>query len=197
MPVNVEEMIDSVLSIYDKRTQAKGIHVTRRYQLDGTTIKTHSGEIRQVFSTLLLNAIEAVDADGAIAVRVHKSSHWNNPVLHGVRITISDNGIGIHAHNSPRIFEPFFTTKGENEPDSVYGWRTGLWTVLELDSAAKQHASGQARDLLFDLFARQILSETFVTCYEHRRPPGRTPAMSELKDSSDFDHSNRRTPERP
>ena len=121
--VNIEEMIDSILSIYDKRIEVKGIHVTKRYQLDGTTIKTHSGEIRQVFSTLLLNAIEAVDADGAIAVRVHKSSHWNNPVIHGVRITISDNGIGIPARNIPRVFEPFFTTKGEN------GTGLGLWVA--------------------------------------------------------------------
>jgi two-component system CheB/CheR fusion protein len=68
-PVNIEELIDDVLSIYNKRIEAKGIHVTKRYQLDGTTIKTYAGEIRQVFSTLLLNAMEAIEAGGTIAIR--------------------------------------------------------------------------------------------------------------------------------
>lgn len=123
IPVNLEETIDSVLSIYDKRIEARGIHVTKRYQLDGRTITTYPGEIRQVFSTLLLNAIEAVDADGRIAVRTYKASHWQNRSIHGIRVTIFDNGAGISAANIPRIFEPFFTTKGEN------GTGLGLWVA--------------------------------------------------------------------
>ncbi len=122
-PVNVEEVIDSVMSIYDKRVKDKGIRVTRRYQSDGTTIKTYPGELRQVFSTLLLNAMEAVDVGGKIDVRARKASHWQNPAIHGVRITISDNGVGISATNIPHIFEPFFTTKGEN------GTGLGLWVA--------------------------------------------------------------------
>jgi two-component system, chemotaxis family, CheB/CheR fusion protein len=122
-PVNVEQVIDSVLSIYDKRIEAKGIQVRRRYQLDGTTIRTFPGEIRQVFSTLLLNAMEAVDGTGIIAVRARKASHWQNPAVRGIRVTISDNGVGIPEPNISRIFEPFFTTKGEN------GTGLGLWVA--------------------------------------------------------------------
>jgi two-component system CheB/CheR fusion protein len=122
-PVNVEQVIDAVLSIYDNRVKANGIQVTRRYRLDGTTIKTYPGEIRQVFSTLLLNAMEAVDPGGTIDVRARKAAHWKNPAIQGVRVTISDNGVGISAANIPRIFEPFFTTKGEN------GTGLGLWVA--------------------------------------------------------------------
>jgi signal transduction histidine kinase len=123
IPVNVEETIDSVLSVYDKRIEAKGIRVTRRYQLDGTTIRTYPGEIRQVFSTLLLNAMEAVNAGGTIDVRARKASHWQNPAVQGIRVTISDNGVGIPEPSISRIFEPFFTTKGEN------GTGLGLWVA--------------------------------------------------------------------
>jgi two-component system CheB/CheR fusion protein len=122
-PVNVEETIDSVLNIYEKRIEAKGILVTRRHRSDGATIRNYSGELRQVFSTLLLNAMEALDAGGTIAVRTRKASHWQNRAIPGVRITISDNGPGIPAANIRRIFEPFFTTKGEN------GTGLGLWVA--------------------------------------------------------------------
>jgi signal transduction histidine kinase len=121
--VNVEQVIDSVLRIYDKRVKAKEVQVTRRYQLEGTTIRTYPGEIRQVFSTLLLNAMEAVDVGGTIDIRARKASYWRNPAIQGVRITISDNGVGISAANIARIFEPFFTTKGEN------GTGLGLWVA--------------------------------------------------------------------
>jgi two-component system CheB/CheR fusion protein len=121
--VNVEETIDGVLSIYEKRLEAKGIHVKKQYQLNDVTIRTYPGELRQVILTLLLNAIEAIDAGGTIAFRARKASHWQNPAIRGIRVTISDNGIGIPAPNIPRIFEPFFTTKGEN------GTGLGLWVA--------------------------------------------------------------------
>jgi len=91
--------------------------------LDGGTIKAQAGEIRQIFSTLLLNAMEAVESDGTIDVRARKSHHWQNPAIHGVRVTISDNCLGISAANIPSISEPFFTTKGEN------GTGLGLWVA--------------------------------------------------------------------
>ena len=144
-PVNIEETLDSVLSIYEKRIDAKEIHVVRRYQSDGATIKTYPGEIRQVFSTLIVNAIEAVDVGGTIAVRARKASHWQNSTIHGVRITIFDNGVGILGSNLPRIFEPFFTTKGEN------GTGLGLWV-----------ASG-----IIDRFGGSILTRSSVQTNRH------------------------------
>ena len=121
--VNVEQTIDGILSIYKQRLEAKNIHVTRSYQSNDATIHSFPGEVRQVFTTLLLNAIEAVDGGGTIAIRSRKASHWMNRSIRGIRVTIFDNGIGIPVHNLPRIFEPFFTTKGEN------GTGLGLWVA--------------------------------------------------------------------
>ena len=81
------------------------------------------GEIRHVFSTLLLNAMEAVPSGGTINVRVRKSLSWNNSGTCGIRVAIADNGIGIPPNNTARIFEPFFTTKGEQ------GTGLGLWVA--------------------------------------------------------------------
>ncbi len=122
MVVNVEETVESVLNLYDKRLKAKKITVTTQY-LPHETIHSYPGEIRQVFSTLLVNAMDAVPPGGKIAIRVRKSFHWKNPKIKGVRIHIADTGMGIPARNTARIFEAFFTTKGEQ------GTGLGLWVT--------------------------------------------------------------------
>lgn len=121
--VNLDTVLDGVLDLYAKRLQAKNIAITKRNRSDGIVINSYPGEIRQVLSTLLLNAMEAVPVGGAIAVGVHKSSHWKNSAGDGIRLAIADSGVGIPPNNTGRIFEPFFTTKGEQ------GTGLGLWVA--------------------------------------------------------------------
>jgi two-component system CheB/CheR fusion protein len=120
--VDVADSIEKVLSLYTKRIEAKRATVTKRYLSGGTTIQSYPGEIRQVLSTLLLNAIEALQTDGTIAIHVRRSPNGNS-ATRGVRIAIADNGVGIRTENISRIFEPFFTTKGEQ------GTGLGLWVA--------------------------------------------------------------------
>ena len=121
--VNVGDVVQGVLALYTKRLATKGISVTKEFLLDGSAIKSYPGEIRQVFTTLLLNAMEAVPEGGTISIRARKARHWNSPAGNGVRLTIADSGIGIPRHITARIFEPFFTTKGEQ------GTGLGLWVA--------------------------------------------------------------------
>ena len=62
--------------------------------------------IRQSFLNLLINAVEALDADGKISVSVSSVKPGN-----GVKIEIQDNGRGIPPEVMPKIFLPFYTTK--------------------------------------------------------------------------------------
>ena len=122
--VNVEEMVESIMEVYAKRAAAKNITVTKQYQTNGAAIVSYPGEIRQVFSTLLINAMEAIPDRGRLALRVSESTNWSKrPPAKGLRITLADSGCGIPAHHAERIFEPFFTTKGEN------GTGLGLWVA--------------------------------------------------------------------
>jgi PAS domain S-box-containing protein len=72
------------------------------------------GELRQVFTNLLLNAIEALPRGGRIRVTV-------TPYGNMVCATIADNGPGIPENVRARIFQPFFTTKVSK------GTGLGLW----------------------------------------------------------------------
>ena len=121
--MNVEEVLENVLTLYSRKLAARKITITKRFRLTGT-IQSYPGEIRQVFSTLLVNAMEAVDEGGRIAVHVSRSSDTSkDPIIEGIQITLADNGAGIPLQNLDRIFEPFFTTKGEQ------GTGLGLWVA--------------------------------------------------------------------
>jgi two-component system, cell cycle sensor histidine kinase and response regulator CckA len=64
------------------------------------------GQMQQVFSNLILNAVEAIPDGQPGVVRVCASLQGNV-----VRIEVSDNGCGIDTETQKRIFDPFFTTK--------------------------------------------------------------------------------------
>jgi two-component system, chemotaxis family, CheB/CheR fusion protein len=120
--VNLNQVLDGVLELYAKRLQEKQIVVVKRDRSDGTVINSYPGEIRQVLTTLLLNAMDAVPMGGTISMGIRKSLHRNN-ATNGIRLAIADSGIGIPANHIARIFEPFFTTKGEQ------GTGLGLWVA--------------------------------------------------------------------
>jgi PAS domain S-box-containing protein len=65
--------------------------------------------LRQAFSNLLRNAVEACAGASVAAVVAIRSEV--DPVLKVSRITVNDNGPGIPAASRERIFQPFFTSK--------------------------------------------------------------------------------------
>jgi two-component system CheB/CheR fusion protein len=120
--LNLEDVLDSVLSVYAKQIETGQITIEKRYRFDGL-VKGYPGELRQMFSTLLVNAMEASSKGSRIDVRAHESIDWKNPATRGVRLVVSDNGVGIPPANIHHIFQPFFTTKGER------GTGIGLWVT--------------------------------------------------------------------
>ena len=64
-----------------------------------------AAEIREVVTSLLLNAVDAMPSGGRIVIRTHTEKNR-------VGVTISDSGTGMGADVKRRAFEPFFTTKG-------------------------------------------------------------------------------------
>ncbi len=118
VPVRLSEVLDSVLDLYARQLTDKQLQIERNYDFEGE-INNFPGELRQVFSNMIVNAIDAVPKRGQIRLSV-KSCRKRNGVS-GVRVVISDRGAGISAVHRAKLFEPFFTTKGER------GTGLGLW----------------------------------------------------------------------
>jgi signal transduction histidine kinase len=107
-PVNVCEGIDSTLVILGHKLRKKNIQVIRNYQQDLPPIQALAGELNQVWTNLIDNAIDAMKDGGVLTLSVEKEHDC-------LLVRVADNGTGIPLDLQPRIFEPFFTTKGVGE----------------------------------------------------------------------------------
>jgi signal transduction histidine kinase len=123
--VAAEELIESTLSLYQGRLVNAQVNVERRDRAR-RPVTCLDGEIRQVLSNLVGNAIDAMNpAGGRLLVRSREATHWKTG-RSGVILTVADTGPGMSPYTFSRIFEPFFTTKGER------GNGLGLWISSEI-----------------------------------------------------------------
>ncbi|HEX5435065.1 MAG TPA: PAS domain S-box protein, partial [Candidatus Angelobacter sp.] len=91
--VRVIRTLDDLLLLYDKRFETRKITVQKQYESE-LEITALAGEIRQAFSNLVSNAVDAMPSGGSLIIRVAKSRRWDRPDIEGVRITFMDTGSG-------------------------------------------------------------------------------------------------------
>jgi signal transduction histidine kinase len=106
--VDVHAGLNSTLIMLGHKLKKGDVEVVRDFEKDLPHICGHAGELNQVWTNLLDNAIDAVDGQGRITVR---TASENGRVL----VEISDDGPGIPEEVRERIFEPFYTTKDVGE----------------------------------------------------------------------------------
>ena len=107
--MDITPVIDETLSFIDEQIRHKNIHVKKLYASDLPKIIIDSNQIKQVFTNLFMNAIEAMQEGGILGIRTEKKKDDTNQDY--VRIVVSDTGEGIPEDRIRRIFDPFFTTK--------------------------------------------------------------------------------------
>jgi PAS domain S-box-containing protein len=122
--VKISDLLDSVLKLYQGRLTSAGVEVQRDYRTSQPFL-CFEGELRQVFTNLIGNALDASRNGGKIILRSSTSTDWSTG-RKGVRITVADSGHGMSRDVARRIFEPFFSTKG------MTGTGLGLWVSLEI-----------------------------------------------------------------
>jgi signal transduction histidine kinase len=115
----MRSLLEEVLTVYHSRLRAGGIEIHKNFA-DVPTIKALRGEMHQVFSNLISNAIDAMREGGKLTMTVLEAEAGSKA---GVEVRIADTGIGVPPENLPRLFEAFFTTK----PSAGTG--LGLWVV--------------------------------------------------------------------
>jgi len=122
--VQVPRVVEDVLSIYERKFKYKAVKIERRIE-PGLTICAMQGELKQILSNLIANAIDASNRGGRVIIGA-KKTHDYHTGSSGIRITIADTGSGIDESSRARLFAPFFTTKKE------VGTGLGLWLTKDL-----------------------------------------------------------------
>ena len=125
LDVTSEELMKSVVLMYQGRIVNARVRIEERYRAH-QSVRCFEGEIRQVLSNLINNAIDAIDPGGGrLLLRSRTGRDWASG-RHGLVLTIADTGSGMSQPVLRRIFEPFYTTKG------AVGTGLGLWVSLEI-----------------------------------------------------------------
>ncbi|WP_263379253.1 ATP-binding protein [Granulicella paludicola] len=123
--VTCTELFSETLMLYQGKLINSNIQVEKRKRADRPTI-CFEGEIRQVLSNLVANAIDAMHPDGGrLLLRSREATRWKTG-QHGLLLTVADTGSGISPQVLKRLFEAFFSTKGIN------GTGLGLWLSKEI-----------------------------------------------------------------
>ena len=124
IPINIREILSGTLVLLDHRVQDLQSTVSLNAPAD-LTIHGFPAELRQVFTNLVINAVEAAGASGHVEVSAKHVLPADSPATErhtdGVLVEIVDDGPGISDAASSKLFQPFFSTKGEQ------GTGLGLW----------------------------------------------------------------------
>jgi signal transduction histidine kinase len=105
--VDVHELLDSTLMMLGGKIP-EGIHVVKEYDRSLPQIPAYAGELNQVWTNLIDNAISAMGDTGVLTVRTGLDRDC-------VLVEFADTGPGVPPEIRDRIFEPFFTTKPVGE----------------------------------------------------------------------------------
>jgi signal transduction histidine kinase len=124
-PLDVREGLDSSLVMLGHKMKKKNLRLDRQYQEPLPRVEGFAGELNQVWTNLIDNAIDAAPDGGVITIEAAQNGS-------AVEVRVIDNGPGIPASNRSRIFEPFFTTKG-------VGQGTGLGLEVVQRVIEEQH----------------------------------------------------------
>ena len=105
--VDVRESVERTLLVFTPRTK-HGVEVVRDYAADLPTVEANAGELTQVWTNLIDNALDAMQERGTLRITTRREGDV-------VLVEVGDSGPGIPAEIARQIFEPFFTTKSLGE----------------------------------------------------------------------------------
>ena len=122
--VDIHDLLDSTLAMLANKI-GDGIRVVRDYDRDLPRVPAFPGELNQVWTNLIDNAVAAMDGSGTLTIRTGLDRDQ-------MLIEFADTGPGVPPEIRNRIFEPFFTTK-------PVGQGTGLGLDISYRIIAGRH----------------------------------------------------------
>ncbi|MGD9619922.1 MAG: ATP-binding protein [Mycolicibacterium sp.] len=148
---DVHELLRSTLMMFGNRIgKDKPVKLVKEFDRTLPELGCYPGDLNQVWTNLIENALQAMDGRGTLAIRTMRENEEM------IRVEICDDGPGIPEDIVERIFTPFFTTK-------PFGEGTGLGLHLAWQIVVEKHHG----TLSVETRPGQT---TFIVCLPHRAP---------------------------
>jgi two-component system NtrC family sensor kinase len=106
--IRINETLEQTLQLLGHHKSFKQLQVDKQLDPACPPIVGNSGELRQVFLAMCINAMDAMNESGTLTIRTTTEMHNGQSA---VRVQFQDTGVGIPPGNLQKIFDPFFTTK--------------------------------------------------------------------------------------
>ncbi len=103
--LSINDILEEVIVLIRPKIEQSSIRLEKRLTAGLPLIKGNIDALKQVFINIILNSIQAMDAEGG-TLTIETATR--NGMVSAV---IKDTGVGIPEKNLRKIFEPFFTTK--------------------------------------------------------------------------------------
>ena len=107
-PVCLNEVVTDTLNILKSRLDERasaGLGLTVNLHMGLPTVPGDEAQLKQVLLNILVNAMDATEAQGEITITTHPEND------NTVNLSVEDTGRGIPPENMDKLFNPFFTTK--------------------------------------------------------------------------------------
>lgn len=105
-PFRIEALLDSILDQIGHQIPLETCRIDREYLSPECTIEGDEDQLRQVFTNLIVNALQAMQGGGTLTVATGVSQAQEY-----CSVCIADHGPGISADDRKKLFTPFFSTK--------------------------------------------------------------------------------------
>lgn len=106
---SLNALLEETCEIMAHQFRISGIEFSLETEAEKDRIYCNENQIKQSFLAILVNASEAIDADGIVEVKS------TNPDPDHISVAFTDNGCGISEEDLPHIFDPFYTSKQQKE----------------------------------------------------------------------------------
>jgi two-component system NtrC family sensor kinase len=142
-PMDLNDVIRRSVSVVMTQLSLHHVNLSLGLAPDLPTVQADANQIEQVVVNLMLNAADAIGAEGGNIRATTRPGPSST-----IEFLLQDSGHGIPAEDLPRIFEPFFTTKGN------HGTGLGLavsWGIVEAHGGSLEAQSEVGQGTCFTL----------------------------------------------
>ncbi len=137
-PTNINQVLKETFIFTQHQIVKNKVNLVRELAESLPPVEGHPSQLQQVFTNLILNAVQAMPEGGTLTVRSRMQEESKT-----LEISFTDTGIGILEENLDKVFEPFFTTKKVGEGTGLglsvsYGLVKEHGGEIQVESQKKQ-----------------------------------------------------------